>query len=128
MERKRRVAVTGECMIELLPVLSHNGEKLFRQGFSGDTLNTAVYLSRLGGVETSYITALGTDIMSEAMLADWKKEGIDCSLVRRISGAFPGLYMIQVDEKENVPFNTGAPLLPHDSATREAKPEFFWKS
>ena len=96
-QRRIRIAVTGECMVELLPVRSEGGEALFRQGFSGDTLNTAVYLSRLGGLETSYLSAVGNDPLSESMLDFWQGEGVDCSLVRRIPGASPGLYMIRND-------------------------------
>ena len=37
-----RVASIGECMIEF----SAAGDGLFARGFGGDTLNTALYLSR----------------------------------------------------------------------------------
>ena len=97
MNRRPRIAVTGECMVELLPV---NGPEkgLYRQSFSGDTLNAAVYLSRLGGLDVSYISAVGTDPLSDAMLAFWAGENIDVSLTRRLPDAVPGLYMIQLDE------------------------------
>ena len=39
-----RVACIGECMIELKQ--AHGG--LYARGYGGDTLNTAVYLARLG--------------------------------------------------------------------------------
>ena len=63
-ERSMRVASIGECMVEF----SAASDGLFARGFGGDTLNTALYLSRLG-VDTSYVTALGDDALSEAMLA-----------------------------------------------------------
>nr|MBA2817601.1 2-dehydro-3-deoxygluconokinase [Candidatus Pantoea persica] len=37
----KRIAIIGECMIEL----SEKGENI-KRGFGGDTLNTAVYLAR----------------------------------------------------------------------------------
>ncbi len=43
-----KIACIGECMIEF----SAGRDGLFARGFGGDTLNTAVYLSRLG-VDTS---------------------------------------------------------------------------
>ncbi len=95
--REKRIAFTGECMVELLPVSPAAGDATFRQSFSGDTLNAAVYLSRLGGLQTSYVSAVGTDALSSSMIRFWEKEGIDASLTRRIPGAAPGLYMIQVD-------------------------------
>jgi 2-dehydro-3-deoxygluconokinase len=87
-----KVASIGECMIEF----SAAGGGLFARGFGGDTLNTALYLSRLG-IETSYVTALGDDDLSEAMLAAWRAEGIATGEVMRFPGRVPGLYMIQRD-------------------------------
>ena len=87
-----RVASIGECMIEF----SRGKDGLFVRGFGGDTLNTALYLSRLG-VATSYVTALGDDSLSEAMLAEWRAEGIETGEVLRIAGRLPGLYMIERD-------------------------------
>jgi len=49
-----RVASIGECMVEF----SAATDGLFARGFGGDTLNTALYLARLG-VDTSYVTAPG---------------------------------------------------------------------
>jgi 2-dehydro-3-deoxygluconokinase len=89
-----KVACIGECMVEF----AQADAGLFRRGFGGDTLNTALYLARLG-VDTSYITALGDDPMSEAMLAAWGAEGIATDHVLRLSGRVPGLYMIERDAK-----------------------------
>ena len=88
-----RVACIGECMIELKQ--AEGG--LFSRAFGGDTLNTAVYLARLG-VETDYITALGDDPMSDEMLAGWAAEGVGTGRVARLKGKLPGIYMIQTDE------------------------------
>ncbi|MGJ4891854.1 sugar kinase [Bradyrhizobium sp. HKCCYLS3077] len=89
-----RVACIGECMVEF----AQEDGSLFRRGFGGDTLNTALYLSRLG-VPTSYVTALGDDPLSAMMLAAWQAEGIDISQVLRVEGRVPGLYMIERDAK-----------------------------
>jgi 2-dehydro-3-deoxygluconokinase len=88
-----KVACIGECMIELKQ--AQGG--LFSRGYGGDTLNTAVYLARLG-VGVDYITALGDDPMSDEMIAGWKAEGVGTSRVARLKGKLPGLYMIQTDE------------------------------
>lgn len=71
------------------------------RGFGGDTLNTAVYMARLGeqtGVGVAYATALGDDPYSDQMLAAWRDEGVDVSHVRRTPGRLPGLYMIRTGE------------------------------
>ena len=89
-----RVASIGECMMEL----RHRGPTDLDLAFGGDTLNTAVYLARLG-VEIDYVTALGDDPYSEAMLAMWTGEGIGTGLVARLKGKLPGLYAIRTDER-----------------------------
>jgi 2-dehydro-3-deoxygluconokinase len=89
-----RVASIGECMVEF----SAATDGLFARGFGGDTLNTALYLARLG-VNTSYVTALGDDSLSDAMLAAWKAEGIKTDEVMCLPGRLPGLYMIERDAR-----------------------------
>src|ERR1700712_1615310 len=89
-----RVACIGECMIELKQ--AEGG--LFSRGYGGDTLNTAVYLARLGA-STDYITALGDDTLSDEMVAGWAAEGVGTSRVARLPGKLPGLYMIQTDDR-----------------------------
>ena len=87
-----RVACLGECMMELVS----RPDGTLTRGFGGDTLNTAVYLARLG-VPTDYVTALGDDTFSDEMLAAWKAEGIGTRGVLRLPGRLPGLYLIQTD-------------------------------
>src|SRR5882757_1149181 len=89
-----RVACIGECMIELRQAPGG----LYSRGFGGDTLNTAVYLARLG-VDVDYITALGDDSLSDEMIAGWTSEGIGTKRVVRLPGKLPGIYLIQTDAK-----------------------------
>lgn len=70
--------------------------------YGGDTLNTAVYMSRLGrpaGMQVDYLTALGDDPYSDAMIAGWQAEKIGCELIARLPGKLPGLYSIRTDGK-----------------------------
>jgi 2-dehydro-3-deoxygluconokinase len=71
---------------------------LFSRGYGGDTLNTAVYLARLG-VSADYVTALGDDSLSDEMISGWAAEGVGTSRVARLPGKLPGLYMIQTDDQ-----------------------------
>ena len=87
-----RFASVGECMVEL----SERPDGALTRSFGGDTLNTAVYMARLGA-EVEYVTALGDDGFSEEMIAAWRKEGVGTSLVGRAAGRLPGLYIIQTD-------------------------------
>jgi 2-dehydro-3-deoxygluconokinase len=87
-----RVASIGECMIEL----SEAGNGLLQRSWGGDTLNTAVYLARLG-VAVDYVTALGDDPLSDEMVAAWQAEGVGTARVVRVPGRLPGLYLISTD-------------------------------
>ncbi|MFY7867246.1 sugar kinase [Roseateles sp.] len=91
------VAVFGECMLEL----SGPAFGAVRQGFGGDTLNTAVYLARCGQgrLRVHYATALGEDSLSAGLLSRWQAEGLCLDQVRRLPGRLPGLYQIEVDAR-----------------------------
>ena len=95
MNTTPRIALIGECMIEL----QHHADGSLRQSFGGDTLNTAVYLSRELGEcgQVDYVTALGDDSFSDAMCRSWAEEGIGLDRVQRLPGRLPGLYCIQTD-------------------------------
>lgn len=94
-----KIAIIGECMLELgRRPSTDSGENIMALSYGGDTLNTAVYLSRLG-VTSDYVTALGDDSMSAWMMAQWKKEGVGCDLVECYENSTPGLYMIELDEQ-----------------------------
>ena len=67
-----------------------------RIGFAGDTLNTSIYLSRLG-CDVSYITNLGMDAFSRQMLHRFKAEGINCGLIGQHETCLPGVYAIETD-------------------------------
>lgn len=87
-----RIASIGECMIELRQMPDGH----LTRSFGGDTLNTAVYLSRLGA-SVDYVTALGDDPLSDEMIAGWQDEGIGTAQVLRLKGKLPGLYMIETN-------------------------------
>jgi 2-dehydro-3-deoxygluconokinase len=95
-----RVASIGECMIEL----RHRGgsEDALELAYGGDTLNFAVYFARLTrgqDIAVDYVTALGDDAYSSAMLDTWCAEGIGCDLVARLPDRLPGLYTIRTDSR-----------------------------
>lgn len=87
-----RIVIVGEGMVEL----SRADGDLWRLGYGGDTLNTAIHLARLGQ-DVRYATALGEDVFSDDLLRDWAKEGIDTSLIQRDPARMPGLYAISTD-------------------------------
>ncbi|HEX7109529.1 MAG TPA: sugar kinase [Aestuariivirga sp.] len=91
-------ACIGECMVEFVETEKNSGH--YKRRFGGDTLNTAIYLTRLMGRNghVHYVTRLGRDSFSNVMIAAWRDENIDCSLVDQYEGRVPGLYMVETDE------------------------------
>lgn len=93
----KKIAIIGECMIEL------NGQPFssMLQSFGGDSLNSALYLSRCmkDQVEVNYVTAMGCDALSEGIISRWKDEGIHTQWVMKDEKRQPGLYLIQLDEQ-----------------------------
>lgn len=91
-----KVACIGECMVEV--AMPRPGAELGRVDFAGDTFNTAVYLKRLApAAEVAYVTALGTDPVSERMAEAFAAEGLATGLIERREGRAPGLYAITLD-------------------------------
>jgi 2-dehydro-3-deoxygluconokinase len=117
-----RLAAIGECMLEL----RHREPALLDLGFAGDSFNTALYLTRLNPLErlaVDYVTALGDDPYSDAMLDAWRAEGIGVDHVARLPGRLPGLYLIRTDEQGERRFfyyrsAAAARALFNDDATR----------
>ncbi len=93
-----RVLAIGECMAELAPT-DNAGD--FRLGFAGDTFNTAWYLTRCAPNATvSYLTAVGTDALSQNLTAFMRSSGLDDSFVQTIPDKSVGLYLISLKQGE----------------------------
>ena len=91
---REQIACIGECMLEL----SGTTRDHMKLSYGGDTLNTAIYLSRLGQ-PVDYLTALGDDPYSDWMVREWQSEGVNTKFVVRIPSRLPGFYIIQTDIK-----------------------------
>ena len=87
-----RIVCVGECMVELSP----QGSGLFQRNFAGDTYNTAIYLARHRPLDQiDYITAVGDDEISTAMLEEMKRQGLSTGEIFRHPDKTVGLYIIQ---------------------------------
>lgn len=98
MTKSKQIGVIGEAMLEL----SHQTPTKLALSFAGDTLNFAIYLSRLlqnQAFDIHYITALGQDPYSDQMLQNWQTEGLKTDLIQRKENKLPGLYLIRTDNK-----------------------------
>ena len=91
VSRPTRAVAVGEAMLEL----SRQGEHC-RLGNGGDTLNMAVHWARLG-LEARYLTALGDDLLSDALRGRLESEALDTSLILTDSDRPTGLYAVTTD-------------------------------
>ena len=70
---------------------------LYRLGFAGDTLNTAWYvraLMQIKNVTVDYLTAIGTDQLSQDMKTFFEANGIGTRFITKIADRTVGLYLI----------------------------------
>jgi len=93
-----KMLAIGECMVELMQ--AEGG--LLRKGYAGDTFNAAYYARLFMPADwtVAYCSAVGTDTVSDEMLAFMAEKGIDTSAVRRIENRSAGLYMIHLKDGE----------------------------
>jgi 2-dehydro-3-deoxygluconokinase len=98
-----RAAAIGECMVEF----HRRSDGSYGRAFGGDTLNCALYLTRLG-IDTDYVTLLGDDLLSQEMVDAWAAEGVGTDLVGRMPGRLPGPYLIETMPEGSAPSSTGA--------------------
>lgn len=98
MSQINRFAFIGECMGEL-SFLNPECSNCTIQ-FAGDTYNTAYYLKKVfpySSLEVAYITALGKDPISQAMLNSFKQQGINTQSIKINPTKNVGLYSINLD-------------------------------
>lgn len=90
-----RVALIGECMIEL----SHLAPDRLALGYAGDAFNVAAYLARSAPVDVQFVTAVGDDPYSDQMRAAWAAHNVGSAHTRVIPNGRPGLYLIRTDDR-----------------------------
>lgn len=106
----------GECMVEFAPT----GANAYAMGFAGDTLNTAWYARRHLPKDwrVAYLTAVGTDTVSDDMIAFAQAAGLDTGAIERMADRTLGLYVIRVKNGERSfsywRDSSAARLLAHD--------------
>ena len=94
MQAARSLLVIGECMMEL----TGDGDS-YDRAFAGDAYNCGVYAKRRHeDIDVQILTAVGSDPISEAMVAQWDRDRIGHSLVMTSAAAHPGIYAISADD------------------------------
>ncbi|MBV1908048.1 MAG: sugar kinase [Kangiellaceae bacterium] len=89
------VAIIGECMIEI----SGQPFGTLNQNYGGDSMNTAIYLKKMAkDISISFVSSMGTDSLSQAMINKWQANGVDTQFVLVNENKHAGLYMIENDE------------------------------
>ncbi|MFI0483150.1 sugar kinase [Actinomadura sp. 9N215] len=95
--RPARIALLGECMIEL----SHVAPDRLGLGYAGDAFNVAAYLARSaapGTADVQFVTLIGDDPYSTRMRESWAAHGVGSAHTRAVPGGQAGLYLIRTDE------------------------------
>lgn len=90
-----RLLAIGEVMAEIRT----SGDGGFAMGFAGDTYNTAVYAARALGMagEVAYLTRVGTEPLSAALMEQAAEEGIDVTHVAVDPDRNIGIYSVSTD-------------------------------
>ncbi len=89
-----KILTIGECMVEI----SKKNESAYKLSFAGDTANTCVYLSRFG-FQTSFLSSVGNDKISNSLVNFLKKEGINTNKININLNKTIGLYLIANNSK-----------------------------
>ncbi|WP_433467706.1 sugar kinase [Spirillospora sp. CA-128828] len=95
-DRPARIALIGECMIEL----SHVARDRLAVGYAGDAFNVAAYLARSaapGTADVQFVTLVGDDPYSTEMRESWAARGVGSEHTRAVPGGQAGLYLIRTD-------------------------------
>ena len=92
------LAALGECMVEVSPV----GDGNYRVGYAGDTFNAAWASRALLPRELAvrYVTAVGTDWVSDGLFQFLAESGLDLAAVRRDPVRSVGLYAVRLIDGE----------------------------
>ncbi|MGI4745783.1 MAG: sugar kinase [Janthinobacterium lividum] len=88
----------GECMVEIAPA----GDGNYQFGYAGDTFNAAWACKMLSPADDAvrYVTAIGTDWISDQLLEFVAGSGLDLSAVTRDPARSVGLYAVKLDNGE----------------------------
>lgn len=93
-----RVVSIGECMVEMAPA---GAAATYGMSFAGDTFNTAWYLAQLAlGWQVEFLTAIGTDRLSDAFLSFAASAGVGTQHMVRRPDRGLGLYLIELEGGE----------------------------
>lgn len=91
LEKQYDVAALGEGLVEFNQ--ADQAQPVYRQGFGGDTSNTAIAASRQGA-RAAYLTRVGQDRFGNMLRALWQGEGVDVADAGVDDGATTGLYFV----------------------------------
>ncbi len=87
------------CIGEVMAELRREQSGDWAVGFAGDTFNTAVYCARRMGSANAvgYMTRVGTDPLSDDLVAFAKAEGLPDALIARDPSRQIGIYSVSTD-------------------------------
>lgn len=103
MAKRPRIAIVGSANVDLTTFTSRfpkPGETIFAEkfdlGFGGKGANQAV-AARLCGAEVFMVARVGNDLFGPATIENFRKQGIDVTHVKQVSGLSSGVAPIFVE-------------------------------
>ena len=94
MSNKPNILFVGEAMLELVT----KDNATLGKSFAGDVFNTSVYMQRaFPQITTSFMTAIGTDKLSEEFYQSVLQENVDGTFIARDPHHHMGAYMVVND-------------------------------
>ena len=91
-----KIVCYGEALVEFTRIDRDGQAPLYRQGFGGDTSNTAIAVTRQD-VRSGFVSALGDDRFGKSLRALWRSEGVDDTHVLVDARRPTGIYFINPD-------------------------------
>ncbi|MBV1900157.1 MAG: sugar kinase [Kordiimonadaceae bacterium] len=99
MVEPMKIAFVGECMFEERAQGLQTNDYGQQVVIGGDTLNAAVYFSRLNrnkNTEVFYVSLVGGGPKDAAVIEEIQAEDINCDLIEQVPGSATGSYKVYV--------------------------------
>ncbi|MFQ5734725.1 MAG: PfkB family carbohydrate kinase [Planctomycetaceae bacterium] len=120
-----RVVTFGEVMIRLAPEEFLRVRQVvpgrLEATFGGGELNVAVSVAQQGG-DAAFLTALPDNVLTDALVREIRKQGVDDSLVRRSDAGRFGIYFVETGANQR----SGTVTYDRDGSSLALQPPEFY--
>lgn len=130
MEKSTEIVVVGSTNVDMVARVAHLplpgetiGEAEYSVAYGGKGANQAVAAAKAGG-HVTFVSYLGEDVYTDALLASFKEAGINTEYIRKLRGVSTGVALIFVSEagENSIAVAPGANGLLQGDGVRELFP------